>query len=175
MISQTLAAMCRKGYLTINSQPAINGELSCHPVYGWGGSGGRVYQKAYVEFFCNAEKLEKLIESCKSTPNLKLYAVDAKQNTHGTITANAAGGATAVTWGVFPNREILQPTVFDPSAFLVWSGEAFQLWIESWASIYDDEAESCSLIYDIHDSFFLVAIVDNDYFNSQLYTIFSDN
>jgi hypothetical protein len=29
--------MCRAGYLTINSQPAVNGEKSDHPIYGWGG------------------------------------------------------------------------------------------------------------------------------------------
>ena len=30
---------------------------------------------------------------------------------------------TAVTWGVFPNREIVQPTVFDPETFAIWSKE----------------------------------------------------
>ncbi len=29
----------------------------------------------------------------------------------------------ALTWGVFPNREILQPTVFDHDSFVVWSEE----------------------------------------------------
>jgi methylenetetrahydrofolate reductase (NADPH) len=32
-----------------------------------------------------------------------------------------------VTWGVFPDKEILQPTIFDPSTFLVWKDEAFQV------------------------------------------------
>jgi len=26
----------------------------------------------------------------------------------------------AVTWGVFPGKEIIQPTVVDPIAFTVW-------------------------------------------------------
>lgn len=26
----------------------------------------------------------------------------------------------AVTWGVFPAREVIQPTVVDPQSFLVW-------------------------------------------------------
>lgn len=32
-----------------------------------------------------------------------------------------------LTWGVFPDKEILQPTIFDPSTFLVWKTEAFQV------------------------------------------------
>ena len=26
----------------------------------------------------------------------------------------------AVTWGVFPGKEIIQPTVVDPDSFLIW-------------------------------------------------------
>ena len=46
------------GLLTINSQPAVNGAPSDDEVYGWGGAGGYVYQKAYVEFFCDRETFE---------------------------------------------------------------------------------------------------------------------
>jgi methylenetetrahydrofolate reductase (NADPH) len=37
--------------LTINSQPVANGVKSSDPVFGWGPSGGYIYQKAYYEFF----------------------------------------------------------------------------------------------------------------------------
>lgn len=37
--------MNRRGVLTINSQPAINGRPSNDPIVGWGDSGGYVYQK----------------------------------------------------------------------------------------------------------------------------------
>ena len=37
--------------------------------------------------------------------------------------------ANAVTWGVFPGREVLQPTVVDPISFRVWKDEAFRLWL----------------------------------------------
>ena len=70
---------------------------------------------------------------------------------------------TALTWGVFPNKEIKQPTVFDLDAFEVWSKEAFKLWVDSWAGLYDDESESSGLLYDIHDTYYLVAMIDNDY------------
>jgi methylenetetrahydrofolate reductase (NADPH) len=50
---------------------------------------------------------------------------------------------------VFPNREILQPTIFDHDSFVVWSEEVFQLWTKSWAALYDDETESAALLYDV--------------------------
>jgi methylenetetrahydrofolate reductase (NADPH) len=32
-----------------------------------------------------------------------------------------------VTWGVFPGREIIQPTVVDAASFSVWKDEAFEV------------------------------------------------
>ncbi|CAI5722244.1 unnamed protein product [Peronospora destructor] len=80
-VQQELAAANSAGFLTINSQPRVNGVLSDDPIFGWGGPGGRVYQKAR-------------------------------------------------DWGVFPNKEILQPTIVDSSSFLVWKDEAFALWLK---------------------------------------------
>jgi len=40
--------------------------------------------------------------------------------------------------------------------------EAFALWLERWASLYEEGSESHDLIHDIHDTFFLVNLVDND-------------
>jgi len=42
---EKLAHINSSGVLTINSQPSVNGAPSDDPVYGWGGSGGYVYQK----------------------------------------------------------------------------------------------------------------------------------
>lgn len=170
VISAPLAAINRAGFLTINSQPAVNGERSDHPDYGWGGTGGRVYQRAYLEFFTSPDRLDILLEVIGAFPSLQLSAVDC----NGTVRTpdSAARGVTALTWGVFPNREILQPTIFDSDTFVVWSEEAFQLWTDAWASLYDDETDSSALLYDVHDSYFLVAIVDNDFIDSQLYSYF---
>jgi hypothetical protein len=44
--------------MTINSQPSANAVKSDHPLFGWGGSGGRVYQRSYVEFFCSPSDFE---------------------------------------------------------------------------------------------------------------------
>lgn len=40
-----LAELNKRGVLTVNSQPRVNGLPSSHPVHGWGNPGGYVYQK----------------------------------------------------------------------------------------------------------------------------------
>jgi methylenetetrahydrofolate reductase (NADPH) len=144
-ISNPLAEINRAGFLTINSQPAVNGEKSDHPVFGWGGPCGRVYQKAYVEFFCSPLHVEAIVKVLNQHSNYNFYAIDS----HGTEYSSGYKTVTALTWGVFPNKEILQPTVFDHESFVVWSKEAFQLWIECWASLYDDDSESAELLYNV--------------------------
>lgn len=44
-ISKPLARMNELGFLTINSQPVVDGVKSNHPVHGWGPKNGYVYQK----------------------------------------------------------------------------------------------------------------------------------
>jgi hypothetical protein len=82
------------------------------------------------------------------------------------LSSTPSSATVALTWGVFPHKEVKQPTVFDMQAFVAWSKEAFQLWIDAWATLYDEESESCNLMYDIHDTYYLVAIVDNDFVGS---------
>ncbi|CAM9308538.1 unnamed protein product [Ectocarpus sp. 12 AP-2014] len=168
-IGKELAVINRKGFLTINSQPAVNGAPSDHPVFGWGGGGGRVYQKAYVEFFTSEALLDEVLEACASRPELNYYAVDVRGRTR----SRGVKGTTALSWGVFPNREVQQPTVFDPETYMVWKGEAFRLWVDMWASLYDDESKSAELLHDIHDSYYLVAVVDNNFVDGNLWEIFS--
>lgn len=168
-IAFKLAEFNRAGLLTINSQPAVNGEKSDHAVFGWGGLGGYVYQKAYVEMFVSPQLLKTLIQVISLRPNLCLYAVN-NSRTNDVVPQDLESHVTALTWGVFRNKEIQQPTVFSVSAFTVWSEEAFQLWINSWASLYDDETDSCGLIYDIHETFYLVAIIDNNYIEPELFS-----
>jgi methylenetetrahydrofolate reductase (NADPH) len=144
-ISSRLADINREGFLTINSQPAVNGEKSDHPLYGWGGAGGRVYQKAYVEFFVSPHRMSSIMEVINSHPNLNYYAIDS----NGAEFSSGFKSVIALTWGCFPNKEILQPTVFDHDSFVVWSKEVFQLWTKSWAALYDDETESSALLYDV--------------------------
>jgi len=161
LIQTQLAALNRAGFLTINSQPPVNGAPSTHSTFGWGGPGGYVYQKAYCECFVSPENANKLVAMVTDNPSMNLYAVN---NFGRELRVGVEeGGITALTWGVFPNREILQPTIFDPKAFLVWAEEAFSLWTSMWLNLYDFDTPSFDLIETIRDTFFLVAIIDNDY------------
>eukprot|EP00166_Cyanidium_caldarium_P004320 ctg_452.g221 len=100
---------------------------------------------------------------------LSIYAINAA----GEQRTNVRKPRTnAVTWGIFPDREVIQPTVVCPESFKAWSKEAFALWIQNWASIYDHEQgtpaeqRSVQLIRDIHDTFWLVNVVDNNFVRS---------
>jgi methylenetetrahydrofolate reductase (NADPH) len=53
-ISEKLAFFNSKGFLTINSQPNINGIESTDPVHGWGSPHGYVYQKVCKNIFWRA-------------------------------------------------------------------------------------------------------------------------
>jgi methylenetetrahydrofolate reductase (NADPH) len=46
VIATQLAKLNELGFLTINSQPAVNGARSDDQIHGWGPSKGYVYQKA---------------------------------------------------------------------------------------------------------------------------------
>lgn len=166
IISEQLGKINMKGFLSINSQPAVNGERSDSPSVGWGGSGGYVYQKAYIEFFCSRENLDAVVDKCRGLPSLTYMAVNKEGIWVSNITQN---DVNAVTWGVFPAKEIVQPTVVDPASFLVWKDEAFEIWSRGWASLYPEGDLSRKFLEEIQSSYYLVSLVDNDYVNSNLF------
>ncbi|XP_078026480.1 methylenetetrahydrofolate reductase (NADPH) isoform X2 [Epinephelus lanceolatus] len=161
LLKDELEKVNRRGVLTINSQPNINGKPSTDPVVGWGPAGGYVFQKAYLEFFTSSENVNALLKVLKKyEPRVNYHIV----NVHGRNLTNAPDmQPNAVTWGIFPGREIVQPTVVDPDSFMYWKDEAFALWIEQWAKLYEDESPSRMIIKYIHDNYFLVNLVDNDF------------
>lgn len=52
LLKEQLEKVNRRGVLTINSQPNINGGASSDPVVGWGPPGGYVYQKVWHQPGC---------------------------------------------------------------------------------------------------------------------------
>lgn len=42
----------------------------------------------------------------------------------------------AVTWGIFRGKEVIQPTVVDAEAFMIWKDEALNIFTNTWAVIY---------------------------------------
>jgi len=174
-ISTDLEGLINKGLLTINSQPRLNACPASDPTYGWGGKTGYVYQKAYVEFFCSDARLQQLKHLMPKYPTLAFEAMKAK----GECETNLPEGAVnAVTWGVFPNSEILQPTVVERESFAVWREEAFALWL-TWKSIYEHtetpkSPTSAAVIQEVHDTYWLVHVVDNDFVQGDIFAIFKE-
>jgi len=165
LIDKELKDLNAAGYLTINSQPAVNSVPSEHPVHGWGPPGGYVYQKAYIEFFTVPENMQYLKQLFPKYKSLDYQAVNAKGETEGTLS-----GTAAVTWGVWPGSEIKQPTVVDPSVFVnIWKDEAFALWQSQWANLYEEDSVSRTVLENIAKTYFLVHIVDNNFLQPNLY------
>ncbi|RIA92482.1 methylenetetrahydrofolate reductase-domain-containing protein [Glomus cerebriforme] len=169
IIREQLAHINSLGYLTINSQPAVNGVRSDHKIFGWGPKNGYVYQKAYLEIFISPTQLDALIARIESDSNITYYAV----NKQGDLKTNTqSDGPNAVTWGVFPGKEIIQPTIVEAVSFMAWKDEAFELWNE-WAKIYDTDSISAKLITDIAENWYLINIVHNDFHdNDGIFKIF---
>ncbi|RKO95432.1 hypothetical protein CAUPRSCDRAFT_12873 [Caulochytrium protostelioides] len=155
-----LARINKLGYLTINSQPAVDGVSSQDAVFGWGPANGYVYQKAYLEFFVSAQGVDALVAQIKqSHPTVTYYAV----NRAGDLRTNTQSeGPNAVTWGVFPGQEIVQPTVVEATSFMAWKDEAFALWSE-WHALYPANSPSAQHLHEIQDTWFLMNIVENNF------------
>lgn len=74
---------------------------------------------------------------------------------------------------MFPRREIVQTTVVDPKTFHIWKAEAFSHWLDRWAVIYDKESKTYEYLKTIHDSYYLVNVVENDFIEGNLSEILS--
>jgi len=159
IISKHLAKMNEMGFLTINSQPAVDGAKSDDKVFGWGPSNGFVYQKAYLEFFVSPALLSLLLTHIERDSNITYYVI----NKRGDLRTNTQSeGPNAVTWGVFPGKEIVQPTIVEAISFMAWKDEAYELG-QQWALFYEPDSPSRKLITELMDTYFLVNVVHNDF------------
>jgi len=114
-----------------------------------------------------------LLETLKQYPQVNYHIIDSQGYYDHTNTDRYS--PIAVTWGVFPSREIAQPTVVDPVSFNFWKDEAFALWREQWQSLYEKNSQSYNIIQDICDNFYLVNLVDNDFIKGNcLFDVLND-
>ncbi len=115
--------------------------------------------QAYLEFFVAPDLLSELVRRIERDPRITYYAVnrqgDLRTNTH-------SEGPNAVTWGVFPGKEIIQPTIVEAVSFIAWKDEAFELG-NQWATLYEEGSESRELIESVMSTSYLVNIVANDF------------
>jgi methylenetetrahydrofolate reductase (NADPH) len=177
-IKGPLLELNSKGWWTLASQPAVNGIRSTDPTFGWGPSNGFVFQKAFVEFFLPAADWKVLFEKL-SRPEMKDAICFYATNADGDSTSsdvNSDGGAVAaaglplvrepstnaVTWGVFPGKEIVTPTIIEEVSFRAWSEEAFGIWAE-WAKVYGKGSETQILLEQLRADVWLVNVIHNDY------------
>lgn len=176
VLKDSLIELNTKGLITLNSQPALSAVKSNHPVYGWGPKNGYVYQKQYLEFMIHKDLLLRLVSAIDQhnaighTGVITYYAVDKI----GTLTTNSnEDDINAVTWGVFPGEEILQPTIVEKVSFLAWKDEVFSL-LGEWVVIFgsktiadlvaeEDIQQFSKFLTGFGDDYVLCNLVNNDF------------
>lgn len=152
-IKDELLALIDQGYWTLASQPAVNGVKSNDETFGWGPPGqGYVFQKAFVEFFCDRQQWFTLREKllAHSDEEVSWMVTDANDHFESSESARVAAGlvkpgigkppvgmsgVNAVTWGVFRGKEILTPTTIEEPSFRAWGEEAYCIW-EEWRRVF---------------------------------------
>ena len=142
-IKDQLLELNKKGWWTVASQPAVNGVRSSDPVFGWGPRNGFVFQKAFVELFLPSKDWEVLHAKLTApgvAEDVGWYASNSKGDflsgdANNGVDEGAEGTTHAVTWGAFPAKEIITPTIIEEVSFRAWTEEAFAIWAE-WARVY---------------------------------------
>tara|TARA_Y100001933_G_scaffold60323_2_gene60570 strand:+ start:8999 stop:10723 length:1725 start_codon:yes stop_codon:yes gene_type:complete len=165
IIKDKLEKINRSGYITTNSQPSLNA-IDSDSKYGWGGKNGYIYQRAYIEFLSSPEKLNILLEKIKDK-NYSYCSI----NYNGNIITNCEKSTNVITWGIFPNKEIIQPTIVDQRLFILWKDDIFNIIKNKWQNIYDKDSISYNVFENIKNNYYLTFIVDNNFINSDIYDV----
>ncbi|KAF3770809.1 MTHFR-domain-containing protein [Cryphonectria parasitica EP155] len=170
-IKDQLLTLNSRGWWTVASQPAVNGLRSSDPTFGWGPANGFVFQKAFVEFFIPTDDWKRLHEKLcqpEMKDNVWFYAANAEGDF---VSSDGSGGlnvevkeasTNAVTWGVFPGKEIITPTIIEEVSFRAWAEEAFGIWGE-WAQVYGKGSDSTALLEQLKGKLWLVNIIHHEY------------
>ncbi|KAK2059539.1 methylenetetrahydrofolate reductase [Colletotrichum caudatum] len=170
MIQQELLELNTRGWWTVASQPAVNGIPSRDPTFGWGPQHGFVFQKAFVELFIPSSDWAGLVARLNEVTDntICFYASNAagdfvsSDSSGGLVLEGTEASTNAVTWGVFPGKEIITPTIIEEVSFRAWAEEAFKIWGE-WAKVYGKGSESEGLLERIRSDYWLVNIIHHDY------------
>lgn len=165
MISKFIENLNMNYMFTVNSQPKCNSVPSTDPVFGWGPEGGYVYQKEYIEFLIPMALVELLRECLNQFKSISYQGVNSKGKEFSNV---AKDNVNAVTWGVFPCQEIAQPTVVDHTAFFLWAEELFETIKDDWLTIYPKTSKTHEVLTSLHENYYLVNVVDNDFINGNL-------
>ncbi|KAI5900434.1 methylenetetrahydrofolate reduct [Schizophyllum commune H4-8] len=161
IILPELRELTARGWWTVGSQPAVDGVSSADEVVGWGPRAGYVFQKCFVEFFCEEADVEQVSRAVEANGYgwVDWFAGNYQGDLRGNV---PEGGRNAVTWGVFPGQEIVQTTIIERESFCSWKEEAFDIWSD-WAGFYRPGSEERKLLENVRDTRWLVSIVHHDY------------
>ncbi|KAG7192323.1 uncharacterized protein KQ657_002042 [Scheffersomyces spartinae] len=167
VIQEELFELNEKGWFSLASQPAIDGCPSKDKIFGWGPNNGLIYQKAFVELFIPKEtwdnELKLRLKEQLDDRTITYFAGDSKGNITSNLPLNNYKAAkNAVTWGVFPLKEIVQSTIIDNNSFEAWNEEAFLLWLE-WSRLYKLKTDSYELLNDVYNNYYLVSLIHHDF------------
>ena len=164
-ISSFLCELNDNYLFTINSQPRVNCAPSTDPIFGWDPLNGYIFQKEYIEILIPETLVAPLTNHLNRYPSISYQGINSKGREFKNILKDSVN---AVTWGVFPSQEIAQPTVVDHTAFYIWAEELFDSIKLDWLPIYESESKSADIIRRLHDNYYLVNIVDNDFVKGDL-------
>ena len=121
---------------------------------GWGPAAGYVFQKGFVEFFCEESDVAVIEEKIKNKGNgwVHYFAGNFKVcsfililrllsfrmiilSDQGDCRSNVSeDGRNAVTWGVFPGQEVVQTTIIERESFLLWKVSLVLRYTRTWYS-----------------------------------------
>jgi methylenetetrahydrofolate reductase (NADPH) len=163
-IKNELLLLNKKGWWTVASQPAVNGVRSSHEVFGWGPRNGFVFQKPFVEFFLPTSDWTALKKKFENLPDEITYFAG---NAHGNFESSDLKSVNPVTWGTFPGKEIITPTIIEAVSFRAWLEEAFSIWKE-WQYIYPPRSATAKLLGDIKDGYWLVNVICHEFRDKEM-------
>lgn len=162
-IRDQLLAINNRGWWTVASQPAVNGVRSADSIFGWGPRNGFVFQKAFVELFLSSASWASLRSLLLGNESVSFFAMNAAGDFESSDKDSDSGtGTNAVTWGAFPGKEIITPTIIEEVSFRAWSEEAFGIWAE-WQRVYGPRSPSAKLIEEIRSDYWLVNAIHHAY------------
>lgn len=150
-----------KGWWTVSSQPSVDGIPSSDPTFGFGPKDGYVYQKSFVELFVSQKDKDSIrtkIEQ-KGKGLISFWAGDRKGNFESNIPETSI---VSMTWGLFPGKEIAQPTIIDAESFKAWRDESFAIWSE-WELLFPKKSATRELMRGIGEERWLVTVIHHDY------------
>jgi methylenetetrahydrofolate reductase (NADPH) len=175
--SQLCALIERQGWWSIASQPAVDGVKSDDAIFGWGPKAGFVFQKAFVEFFIPAAAWRRVLR-----PHLQRPDIAAEVSWYASSNPSPSGpgaappefessapasAANSVTWGAFPGKEIVTPTIIEEISFRAWADEAFGIWAE-WERCYAHGTASRRVLRELRDGLWLVNVIGHGYREAEL-------